>query len=294
MTDSSQRKIGSQNAPEALSALGALGASGASRASTWRLPLLSSIPWPRLNRRAIALVLTGAVCAAAAGVSVMPARWLLALQSDGSLLQLADASGTVWRGSAWIALGPTGAQRVLPQAVQWQWRWDTMSLEVNHPWLQGPLRARLGWTGIAVPAQSLRVPATVLTALGAPWNTLAPEGMLEINWQALRLGGALPAGPIADLRWRNASTALSSIAPVGTYLLRVQGTGNAGATLTLSTESGLLTVTGQGTAGPRGTRFEGQATYAASANEGQRAALDGLMSTLGRRSGDVVTFSAGK
>ncbi len=250
--------------------------------------------WVRVNKRSATLWLASCACAVAAAASVLPARWLLAMQSDASLVSLADAGGTVWHGSAWVALGPQGSRRVLPQPVQWQWRWDAMALEVTHPWLQGPLRARLGWNGVSVPAQSLRVPATVLPALGAPWNTLAPEGMLEIKWQALSLGGSLPTGQIADLRWRNASTALTSIAPVGTYLLRVQGQGKAGATLTLSTESGLLAVTGQGTAGPRGARFDGQATYAEAATPAQRAALDGLMSTLGRRSGDTVVFHAGK
>lgn len=246
------------------------------------------------NKRTAGLWLAGGVCFLAAAASVLPARWLLAMQPDDSLVSLADASGTLWQGSAWVALGPPGLQRVLPQPVQWQWRWDAMALEITHPWLQGPLRARVGWAGVSLPAQSLRVPATVLPALGAPWNTLAPDGMLEINWQALRLGGDLPAGNIADLRWRNAGTALTSITPVGTYLLRLQGAGKSGATLALTTESGLLTVTGQGTAGPRGVRFDGKATYAPGATDAQRAALDGLMSTLGRRSGDTVVFSTGK
>ena len=77
---------------------------------------------------------------------------------------------------------------------------------------------------------------------------------------------------------------------MGTYLLRVQG-GKSGATLALSTESGLLDVTGQGSASGRGgLKFQGQATYAGSAREAERAALDGLLSALGRRSGDVTTF----
>ncbi|CAB3631027.1 general secretion pathway protein GspN [Achromobacter marplatensis] len=252
------------------------------------------MPLPRINKRAAALLLASGACALAAGVSVLPARWLLALQPEQSLVALADASGTVWQGSAWIALGPKGSQRVLPQPVQWQWRWNAMALEITHPWLQGPLRARVGWTGLSLPAQSLRVPASVLPALGAPWNTLAPEGMLEISWQALRLGGPLPTGPIADLRWRNAGTALTSVAPVGTYLLRVQGTGKPGAALALSTESGVLAVSGQGNVTARGVNFEGQATFAASATDAQRAALDGLMSTLGRRSNDTVLFGTGK
>lgn len=245
------------------------------------------------SRRVASLWIAGLLCAAAAGAAVLPARWVLALLPDDAPVTLADASGTLWRGSAWIALGSQGARRVLPQPVQWQWRWDMLALDIAHPWLQGTLRARPGWNGLAVPASSLRMPATVLPALGAPWNTLSPQGMLEISWQPLRLGAPLPPGPAVDLRWRNAATALTPITPVGTYLLRVQG-GKTGATLTLSTESGLLDVKGQGGTGPRGINFQGEATFAQSASDADRAALDGLMSTLGRRSGDTVTFGVGK
>ena len=76
-------------------------------------------------------------------------------------------------------------------------------------------------------------------------------------------------------------------------MLRVQG-GKTGATLVLSTESGLLDVKGQGGSGSQGISFQGEATFARSANEADRAALDGLLSTLGRRSDDTVTFSVGK
>ncbi|MGE8611472.1 MAG: type II secretion system protein N [Achromobacter veterisilvae] len=245
----------------------------------------------RFFRKNAALWLAGMVCAAAAGVAVMPARWLLAALPGDAPVALADASGTLWRGSAWIALGPPGARRVLPQPVQWRWRWDALAVEISHPWLQGPLHAGLAWNGVSLSAQSLRAPASVLAALGAPWNTLAPQGMLELAWQPLRLGAALPAGPLAELRWRNAGTALAPVAPVGTYLLRVQG-GKTGAALALSTESGLLDVTGQGSVGRRGLRFQGRASYAGSAGEADRAALDGLMSMLGRRSGDSVEFGA--
>ncbi|MFD4838999.1 hypothetical protein ACFWP0_15950 [Achromobacter sp. NPDC058515] len=62
----------------------------------------------------------------------------------------------------------------------------------------------------------------------------------------------------------------------------------------MSTESGLLSVTGQGSLSSRGLNFQGQATYAASASEADRAALDGLLSNLGRRSDDTVTFGTGK
>ncbi|KAG1240196.1 hypothetical protein G6F68_017898 [Rhizopus microsporus] len=52
------------------------------------------MPLPRINKRAAALLLASGACALAAGVSVLPARWLLALQPEQSLVALADASGT--------------------------------------------------------------------------------------------------------------------------------------------------------------------------------------------------------
>jgi general secretion pathway protein N len=247
---------------------------------------------PRLPKRT-GLALACGACALAAAAAMLPARWLLALLPADAPVTLADAAGTLWNGSAWIALGPPGARRLLPQALHWQWRWSSMTLELSHPWLQGPLRAGVGWTGVTLSAQSLRLPATALPALGAPWNTLAPEGTIEINWQALRLGGNLPEAPLADLRWRDAGTALTRVSPVGTYLLKIRGNGKSGATLALTTENGPLAVTGQGSASARGVRFTGQATFAPSASEADRAALDGLMSTLGRRSGDTVAFGTG-
>lgn len=249
--------------------------------------------WPRLPKHS-ALALACAASAAIGAIAVLPARWLQAWLPADAPVTLADAGGTIWNGSAWIALGPPGARRMLPQAVHWQWHWSSLTLELSHPWLQGPLRASLDGGGVSLSAQSLRLPATVLPALGAPWNTLAPEGTVEVRWQVLRLGAALPDAPLAELRWRDAATALSPLAPIGTYVLRLRGNGRAGATLALSTESGPLAVTGQGSLTARGVRFQGQASFAASASPADRAALDGLMSTLGRRSRDTVVFGTGK
>jgi general secretion pathway protein N len=248
---------------------------------------------PRPSRRGLLLALACSVAALLAALSALPARWLLLAAPPDGIVSLADASGTVWNGSAWIALGPPGARRVLPQALQWQWHWRTLEMELRHPWLQGPLRLSPGWTGATLSAQSLRAPAAALSALGSPWNTLAPQGTLELKWQTLPLGGRLPAGPLAELRWRDAATALAPVNPVGSYVLRLQGDGKSGGALALSTESGLLDVSGQGSLSPRGATFQGRATYAAKADVAERAALDGLLSALGRRSEDVVTFGTG-
>ncbi|WZB61168.1 type II secretion system protein GspM [Achromobacter xylosoxidans] len=113
---------------------------------------------PRPSRRGLLLALACSVAALLAALSALPARWLLLAAPQGGIVSLADASGTVWNGSAWIALGPPGARRVLPQALQWQWHWRTLEMELRHPWLQGPLRLSPGWTGATLSAQSLRAP----------------------------------------------------------------------------------------------------------------------------------------
>ena len=120
----------------------------------------------------------------------------------------------------------------------------------------GLLRLSPGWTGATLSAQSLRAPAAALSALGSPWNTLAPQGTLELKWQTLPLA-PLPAGPLAELRWRDAATALAPVNPVGSYVLRLQGDGKSGGALALSTESGLLDVSGQGSLSSRGAKFQG-------------------------------------
>lgn len=235
----------------------------------------------------------GLAVAATAAVAVMPARWLLALSADHAVIKLADAAGTVWQGSAWLAFGPPGAQRLLTQPVQWSWQWQPLSLRITHPWLGGPLLLRPGWNSVGINAQSLRFPADVLANLGAPWNTLAPQGQIEARWQAFTLGGVPPVGPLAELRWRDASSALAAIAPIGSYVVRVNGDGKSGANLTLATERGLIALTGQGSWTSPKLRFEGQARFSPTATEVERSALNGVLGVLGNRVGDTVMFGTG-
>lgn len=238
----------------------------------------------------------GTLCvglAATAALTVMPARWLLALSPGNALITVADAAGTIWQGRAWLTLGPPGMQRLLTQPVQWQWSWQTLGLQITHPWLGAPLRVQPGLNGVNISAQSLRLSADVLANLGAPWNTLAPQGQIEARWQAFTPGTAPPVGLLAELRWRDASSALAAIAPIGSYVLRINGDGKSGANLALSTERGLITLNGQGHWSPGSMRFEAQARFAPTATKVERSSLNGVMGTLGRRVGDVVEFGTG-
>ncbi|MCD0505512.1 type II secretion system protein N [Bordetella petrii] len=218
------------------------------------------------------------LCALLAALPVLPARWMMLALPDNAMLALADADGTVWRGSGQLALGPPGARRLLSEPVSWQWR--NGALEVSHAWLRGPVRVRPGLTGVRVSGQNLRMPATALASFGAPLNTVAPGGQIEVQWQAFTPGQLPAAGTLAEARWTQASSALSHVKPLGNYLLRISG-GDEGVKLALSTESGVLSASGEGQWQRGRLRFRGTAEPSANASDDQRAALTGLLSALG-------------
>jgi len=235
-----------------------------------RLPIRSFFSIP--------LAILALCCALTAALLVLPARWLmLALPSD-AMVAIADASGTVWQGSAQLALGPEGARYLLPQPVHWQWH--DGALEVSHPWLRGPVRIQPSWSGLKVSGQNLRAPATVLTAFGAPLNTIAPAGQISLEWQSFVMGHLPQSGTLATGRWTQASSALSHVRPLGDY--RLQAVAKDGTVqFTLGTESGVLSIKGQGQWQKGRVRLRGTAEAAENATDAQRAALTGLLSALG-------------
>jgi len=224
------------------------------------------------------LAMLALCCALLAALPVLPARWLMLALPDDAMAALVDADGTVWHGSALLALGPPGARHLLPEPVRWQWR--AGALEVSHAWLRGPVRVQPGWSGVRVSGQNLRMPASVLAAFGAPLNTVAPTGQLELEWQAFSPGRLPASGPLATGRWTQAGSALSHVRPLGDYSLRISAD-NGTLRLAVGTDSGVLSVSGQGQFRKGRLRFGGIAAPADHASEAQRAALTGLLNALG-------------
>lgn len=243
-----------------------------------------------LRKLRIGTVLLAAVVAIAAALAVLPARWLLWLMPSDAPITVVDAGGTLWDGSAWIALGSPQSRRMLTEPVQW--RWNGRSIEVRHPWLRGPVRLTPGLRGMSVSAQQATLPAAVLAGLGMPWNTLAPGGQLDVQWRAFDTG-SVSQGTLADVYWRNASSALSSITPIGDYRLRAEGAGR-NVKLTLSTDKGALQLTGQGEWNGRTLNFRGQARASDNASDAQQAALIGLLTAIGPERDGAHTFGTGR
>ena len=247
---------------------------------------------------ALAGLLTGLLLVA---LLAAPARWLasaLAQASAGQWL-LQDARGTLWDGSAQLVLtGGAGSQdsAALPERLHWQLRPHPRGLRLQlraacctpHP-LALQLQPGWGQWQLQLADGLSQWPAALLTGLGTPWNTLQPQGQLQIQTQGLQLHwaqGRLQLQGRVQLDALALSSRLSTLRPMGSYRLTLQGGDSP--QLELVTLDGALQLSGSGQWVGQRLRFRGEA----SAAPGREAAMANLLNIIGRRSGprSVITL----
>jgi len=253
-----------------------------------RAPVLETRP-RRGWRWALLGVLAGAVLAV---VLFAPARWLSAALSGWTQgrLVLANARGTVWNGTASVvfASGAGGTQAVsLPGVLHWRMRpgWGNVFASLDLPCcaaqpLELTASPRSGGLLLTWQDSRSRWPATMLTGLGAPWNTLKLDGALDLSTKAFAMqwdGPALRIAGQATLDATDVSSSLSTLRPMGSYRLTLEG--GSRPTLLLSTREGSLELNGSGSWSGTSFRFNGEA----SAAPGREDALSNLLNIIGRR-----------
>jgi len=246
-----------------------------------------------------------------------PAAWLASAVASqtGQRLLLADATGTVWNGSARVVLtGGAGSRdaSTLPGRLHWTLRpaLGALSLRATQACcLVGSpqLRLRPGFSRVAMtlaadapgaanaagPQPVGRWPAAWLAGLGTPWNTLQLEGQLELaarDFQLEQVDGRLSFGGAAQLDLLGVSSRLATLRPLGDYRLGLASApdgSNAG--LTLVTRQGALQLSGTGQWSAEAFRFRGEARAA----DGTEAALDNLLNIIGRRQGARSVIAIG-
>jgi general secretion pathway protein N len=251
-------------------------------------------------------------------ITQAPAHWLTHTieQASGERVLLPDAQGTVWNGSAqWvlnegplnIAATPNTARpastTALPTRVAWQLgpRIDWVNFRLNLSATVAsacctpqPVRVDVSplWGGLRVQVSdhTSHWPASWLVGLGAPWNTVQPEGQMQLHTTQLQwtqqAGKETLLGQ-AELQMQQLSTRLSTLRPLGSYRVRVQG-GDAVA-LTLDTLEGSLLLQGTGQLLNGRVQFNGEASAAPDA----QAALSNLLNILGQRQGTKSILKMG-
>ena len=243
----------------------------------------------------------------------LPAQWVahgLSVASNGQV-QLQDSQGSVWQGSGKLVLtGGVGSLDALALPGRLQWQLNFALNESRTPSLNLKLQAaccmaqavKLQMTPLhSLTAWQLQVedhrsdwPAQWLSGLGAPWNTLEPEGalvletqqlVLEFKPQKIHVLGRL------SLTALHLSSKLSTLKPMGTYQLSLASdtASAAGPSLSLITQSGSLLLNGQGQWQGSHFQFRGEAA----AVPEHAAALSNLLNIIGRRQGARSLLSLG-
>lgn len=220
-----------------------------------------------------------------------PATWLgpLVEKQTGARLTMGDAQGTLWRGSAFIGGAPGEGGSVTPLLPgRFSWRLSKMlllgrvDLELENPQaLTQPVHVTGSWSEWQVSPSALRLPASGLAGLGAPLNTLAPSGMMQLSWTTLalaRAGNAVSVNGRTLLSMQDMGSRMSPIAPLGSYELAFDWRGQQ-AQLNLRTVRGALLLSGTGALNHGRLQFSGQAE----AGPGYEETLGNLLNLLGQR-----------
>ena len=232
-----------------------------------------------------------------------PAVWLASAVQHLShnKLQLRQAQGTVWRGSAqWVlASDAEGVEAMaLPQRLSWRIQPQSdasIRIELELPCCAAQalniwLRPQWGGATLELGNATSNWPLAWLVGLGAPWNTMALEGQARLQTQDLRWQWSAQGGQLqgqAQMQLLSVSSRLSTLRPLGSYALNLQG----GATpqFQLSTVSGQLQLSGKGDWRAKGFHFEGMAQ----AQSGSEVALASLLGVLGQRQGNTTVLRWG-
>jgi general secretion pathway protein N len=135
-------------------------------------------------------------------------------------------------------------------------------------------------------------PSAWLGGLGTPWNTLQLGGTFRLLSPGLTIESV-------EGRWRlegrvelvleGVSSRLTTLETLGSYRVVLSGTSNSPTLLTVTTQDGPLQLTGNGTWGPGGVKFRGEAR----AETADEQALSNLLNIIGRRDGARSIISIG-
>jgi len=241
-------------------------------------------------------------CAAVGAVFFLPASYLtqpLEQLSQGRVLAL-NSQGSLWHGRTRLALrsgGQTELARaaLLPGELQWQIAvkdWFPLALEVRfsgETLVPQAFALQPGWGGLRLTPGTISLPAEVLEAAGAPFNSLKPGGMLFLSWTEASFQSGQSRAE-AFLEWLDARSVLSLVAPLGSYRVQWSVQQSQGQ-MELSSQSGPLFLSGKG----QWNNGRWQMSGVARAEPAQRDALAPLMTWLGQPQTDgSVQWSMGQ
>ncbi|HZZ10945.1 MAG TPA: type II secretion system protein N [Paraburkholderia sp.] len=253
--------------------------------------------WMRRLRVALPWVAVAVLSSAAVFLALLPAAWITPqfAKHTGGHVNLVDPAGSLWHGSATLMLAAgsdMSAASLLPGRIEWNtafWPLFTgrVRMTMRHSEaMPEPITVDATPRAANVTAGAIAVPASLLSGLGAPFNTLDLQGDVRLAWSDWRSFNREAFGQLT-VTLNDVSSRVSLVKPLGSYRVLIQAQG-ASSTLDLTTFKGPLMLSGSGTVSATSTSFHGTA----SATPEARDNLAGLLNLLGRPSGpDTVTLA---
>jgi general secretion pathway protein N len=255
--------------------------------------------WTRRLRAALPWLLVAVLSNCAVMLALFPAAWITPQfsRATGGHVNLVNPTGSLWHGSAALMLAAgsdTSAATLLPGRIEWHTAfWPLFVGRVRMTMLQSdampnPITVDATRRGAILSQGAIAVPASLLTGLGAPFNTLDLEGDVQLAWSDWRSFGNEAFGQLS-VTLTDASSRVSLVKPLGSYRVVIQAQGSR-STVDLSTLKGPLMLDGHGTVSADSTIFNGTASAAPEARDN----LAGLLNLLGRPSGPdkvALTFA---
>lgn len=243
-----------------------------------------------------------------AALCFAPARWITdrVAQASGGQVQLVNARGTVWTGTADLVLsaGADSRDRAgLPGGLQWRLRpglngpWPALRVALTLPCCAAqPLLLTThpmagGWR-LAAAAWDAAWPAELLSGLGTPWNTLQLQGRLRLQTPGLQArwqDGSWVLDGSAAFQASDLASRLAPVRPLGSYSATLQASDGTAPTVAVRTDAGALRIEGSGQWRGGRLRFAGEAR----AEPPHQAELANLLNLMGRRRGDRSLLQMG-
>jgi general secretion pathway protein N len=279
-------------------------------ATGWGESTFAEIEWDKSRGASLRWAIFGVVVGVlVAMIAFAPASWLVGVVASATQQRvlLADARGTVWSGSAVAVLtGGEGSRDAssLPGRLNWTTHWHGLGVELKllHACcLNGavalqvsPGFGRTSYTLVPPSGWVGQWPTALLGGLGTPWNTMQLGGTVRLVSPGLKIDsvqGRMVVDGKAEFEVLGVSSRLSTLDRLGSYRMSLTGdTANPGtSTLLLSTQDGALQLSGNGSLGPTGLRFRGEARASAA----EETALSNLLNIIGRRDGARSVISIG-
>jgi general secretion pathway protein N len=240
--------------------------------------LLRVLPW----------ILTALIAAMVVILVMLPAAWFTPMiaRATANRIHFSLPAGSIWQGSATLMLAaganPVQGLTALPGRIEWRTAfWPLLTGRV-HMLLYAREAMPKAFELTLTPRQALlsagrlTLPASLLTGLGAPFNTLALQGDIQLEWNKWRLSSEHPSGELM-IHLNNMASRVSPVRPLGSYRIAIQATGRQ-TTFELITTKGVLLLDGRGQWQQHG-KFSFQGT--ARAQEAEYERLRGLLTLLG-------------